>query len=313
MSAKEFQHRLKLGPSIVVMFTPDSSLLLATSETAVVGWAPLSKERLFRTQLRHPSHVDVATNQLFAVKTTSGATSILSSSTGEVVKTISTSREGEGSNPIFSGSEELIVDGSWDGVLTIRNIADGSIKRRYPVYGMVAGLTSPANRAYFLFSVDEPPPNSSSPPPPTKLFRRFFTDLDDNHELYPRSWEFLHRFTLSPSARWLAVVYGAPPITLELVDFGSAQTLSTAKIDIGGVGGDLAWASDECTLGLAEGRQHSFFSVPDLRRLARVPGPFCSAVAFSPDGQWVAGGSWSSGWLMATAELRAMKLGKKVS
>ena len=71
----------------------------------------------------HASHSDFSPdNKKLAVKYTSGRIVILDLATGDVMRDFKNQKEGEGSEVFFSPDGQELVDGSWNGVISIRKL-----------------------------------------------------------------------------------------------------------------------------------------------------------------------------------------------
>jgi WD40 repeat protein len=66
-----------------------------------------------------------ADGSILAVKNTSGLIVVLSTETGAVIRNYHNDADGEGSNITYSPYGDLLIDGSWSGLFTIREIFSG--------------------------------------------------------------------------------------------------------------------------------------------------------------------------------------------
>src|SRR5271157_4366756 len=79
----------------------------------------------------NPSHAAFSPNGKFlAVKSTRGRIVVLNSCTGEVLCDHKNQKEGEGCQVLFSPDGEMLIDGSWKGVITVRKAFEPEIVSR---------------------------------------------------------------------------------------------------------------------------------------------------------------------------------------
>jgi hypothetical protein len=103
----------------------------------------------------------------------------------------------------------------------------------------------------------------------------------------------LVRSTLSGAGQVLAMIHGAPPTQLSLIDRETGEVLRTRRINPGGTGDRMAWAP-RGELAVVEDHEICVYSA-DLTVLGRYELEYACDVAFSPRGDLVALGSWKSG------------------
>jgi len=102
--------------------------------------------------LSHPSHASFSPNgEQLAVKSTSGKIVILDPKSGSVTRDFNNQKEGEGSGVYFSSDGNELIDGSWDGFITIRHTNDGAIVMRQQHKGeMISNVSHDLARRLWL-------------------------------------------------------------------------------------------------------------------------------------------------------------------
>jgi dipeptidyl aminopeptidase/acylaminoacyl peptidase len=79
----------------------------------------------------HASHSDFSPdNKKLAVKYTNGRIVILDLATGDVMRDYTNQKEGEGSEAFFSPDGQELVDGSWNGLISIRKLSGPGVSTK---------------------------------------------------------------------------------------------------------------------------------------------------------------------------------------
>ena len=301
----------KLKRAYDLAFSPNFKSV-ATVSRDVRLWDILSKKPLFSVHpLSHPSHLDFSPDSTrIAVKSTSGHIIVIDATSGETITDCANQVEGEGARLYFSPDGQFLVDASWGGKLTARLSKSGTIAFQEAVGGMVSGLTTTTDRTTFAYTISKRPASDREPPSETIVIRRWpFTANPPN--LLPVSRCFITAVSLAPSGSRLALLYGAPPNTLEIIDLHSSRVTVATTVQLGGTGASLDWSLDECLLGCVERHQVSIFESGSLRRIHRIELPYASAVHFSPQCRVLGLASWEQGHVLDLAEIDTYKLHAK--
>jgi hypothetical protein len=106
---------------------------------------------------------------------------------------------------------------------------------------------------------------------------------------------------LSPDAKTLAILHGAPPTLLTIVDLTDGAKRHEITIDAGGTGACLVWSPNGRVLGSVERGRTAFYSEA-LVELGHVDMEYPSSIAFSGDSTNIALGSWTKGILLDSSE-----------
>jgi WD40 repeat protein len=93
--------------------------------------------------LANPSHVAFSPlDERLVVKGTSGRLVVLDANDGSTIASPADAKNGEGCGVHFSPCGQFIVDGSWDGTITVRDAVSGRVEERVGASGeMVASLS----------------------------------------------------------------------------------------------------------------------------------------------------------------------------
>lgn len=288
---------MKLGPSFFVAYSQDGGLLATCGQrSAKVRRAGIAKPYL-GVKLTHPSDGTFSPDgRALLLKTTSGALVHVSLVQDHPV-TLWPASYGQGAGPRYSPCGRFVLDGSWSGLLNLLDATSGRCLRQVECPGtMIIGVhRSPSNPDWFVHH--SPLALTSDQPPPPDYFT-----------VWPQSLSGVPLSTLRPgllfvrdcAVQWerglLALVHGAPPSQLTVLDLRNGEPLVSVEIESGGTGSNLAW-SPEGILAVVERHCVRLYSA-ELARLAEIPASYACDVAFSSQGS-IAVGAWRSGSQLA--------------
>jgi WD40 repeat protein len=250
--------------------------------------------------IAHPSHIDFSPDgSLLVVKSTAGRTVILDAHTGRVLRAFRSQKEGEGSAALFTSCGRYVVSVSWDGLLTVRDSANTEMVFSQPNDGRISSeLSVPCDRRFFVYSIGYRPSSDSQPPrPETVVIRQWPIRADECQEL-PQRWSFISALQVSPSGRLLAVIYGAPPETMDIYDIEQSRVIARRAVRFGGTGCSIAWSPDERVLVINGDHRCLVLEMPKLRVRYEFALRYCCHVGFSPTSRFLALGSWSSSFIV---------------
>ena len=122
---------LKIKGSYSLGFSPDGGKCFTLARDVSL-WDVESRKKSWRSHpFSHPSDAAFSPKEdLIAVKSTSGHIVTLATDTGQVCLDFENDLDGEGSNLLFSQCGRFIVDGSWEGVFTVREASSGAVQFR---------------------------------------------------------------------------------------------------------------------------------------------------------------------------------------
>ena len=298
----------KLKTAHEIAFSPDESAIAYFGGRDVTARALATSEELFRVHpIAHPSDIDFSPDgRRLVVKSTSGRTIILDATSGQVLKDFRNQKEGEGSAALFSASGQYVVSVSWGGLLTVRDSATTELvfSHLYRDH-MLSDLSMPNDRSFYVYSAGAPPPSQTEPPPPEIVYLHSWPLRGDNARELPHRWSFISRLQISPSGRYLAVVHGPPPDTLEIYDIHTSSVSACRSVRCGGTPCVIGWSPDETVLALSGDHMCHLFEMPSLAVRCEFALRYACFVGFSNSGRYFAAGSWSTSLVMLTEEIEA--------
>jgi hypothetical protein len=186
---------------------------------------------------------------------------------------------------------------SWDGHLNILDANRLALVRSRRFDERLTRLLLDAPRARFVVEHSPRALIDDKPPDPA-----FFTiwDVppgDAPIQILRPKLSFVRSSALSVAGDVLAVVHGAPPTQLTLVDVSTATIRATVSVESGGTGGGLAWSPDG-RLAVVEDHSVTLYT-PSLTRSFELEVPYACDVAFAPTGSRLAVGLWENGVVTA--------------
>jgi WD40 repeat protein len=268
--------------------------------------------------IANPSHIDFSPDgNNLVVKGTSGRTVVLDAETGGLLSDFRNQKEGEGEGAFFSSCGRFVVSVSWAGLFSVRDW-----KSKELVFSQVHtdcrihGLSVTADRHCFIYTLGYAPPSDSSPAPYTIVQQQWPTDSRGSRVL-SKAWSDVYSSQISPSGRFLAVVYGTPPETLDVFDLKSSRIVASHSWSFGGIAGcSIGWSNDERVLVL-NGRgddsssQCRVLEMPSLTVRHEFTMEYPSFFRFSPSGQYLALGSAKKAFIIPTEHLREFAESRK--
>lgn len=285
---------MKLGPSFFVEYSPCGKWLASCGERSVgVRSARVSKPRITSKLSYGSGGAFSPDSSALLIKTTSGE--LFSIHLKDENPAFRKLREtaGEGATPLFSDCGSYVVDGSWDGNLTVINAKSGELlfQRQFPE--MIAAVLCDASRKHWFVHHSPKAESDECMPEPDFFTAWSFPETTDFSRVITPGHRFVSSAAISPSGKLLALVHGAPPNVLSVIETDTGETIASTTIDAGGTGSNLAW-SVVGKLGVVEENFVRFYS-DSLKFLGEHSTPYACDLSFSPDGETVAIGSWEVG------------------
>lgn len=296
-----------------IAFSPDEGAIAYFGGRDVTALKLSTSEELFRVHpIAHPSHVDFSPDgRRLVVKSTSGRTIIVDATDGRLLKDFRNQKEGQGSSALFSACGQYVVSASWKGVLTVRDSATTELVFSHQPERMLSNLSAPHDRRFFVYSAVGLPPSDTEPTPPEVIYLHSWPLRGDNARELPRRWPFLCRLQISPSGRYLAVVYGAPPDTLEIYDIQTASVSARRAVRCGGTPCVVGWSPDESVVALSGDHMCHLFDMPSLAVRCEFALRYACFVRFSNSGRYFASGSWSTSFVVRSEAVEAFAATKR--
>jgi hypothetical protein len=292
----------KLPMGFEVGFSEDGRYFFCVGRRVVV-FETRTLERVWTsTGISHPSHAAFSpSGSLLAIKSTAG--NIVVRDLLRSVIALSSKAEGEGCEIQF-GSEEALVDGSWNGFLTVRTVSDGKmVHREIHDAEMVSRITRSRDRRFWLVEHNPIVREGENWPKPRYMALHQWPFGSQDRTIRPD--RPLSTMTLSPDVdRFCAIERGRRNrIVVGDTETGSVIAVGS-PIELGGTGHDLVWSNDGQLIVSVQEGAFAFYRATDLKSIARVECEYPASIAFRPLHDDVLLGSWDASTLLSMEAIR---------
>ncbi len=204
--------------------------------------------------------------------------------------------EGEGPAPQFM-SDTQIVNASWDGAVEIIDLrAQRSLNSRTFAGDMIMALHRLKSGDGWIMLHDPQATTDGLPADPSYFSLWSGEQPAGTPSFIRHGLRFIRASALHPAGQTLAVVYGAPPDHLALVDAKDSTIRKTIRVEFGGTGSELVWSPNGELLAVVERDAVRVYD-EQLLRVREFAVPYASSVAFAPNERALAIGSWKDGVL----------------
>jgi hypothetical protein len=302
----------KIKASYAVAFSCDGRLL-ATLARDVAIWDLALRSKVTRAHpFSHPSDAAFSPDQRhLAVKSTSGRIVVIDAQSGRTVVDFNNAADGEGSNILYSSCGSYIVDGAWNGRLSVRRASSGALEfvREFPDE-MIRSVHCAEDGKLWVIAHGSKATSRDGPPPPDYFSVWGWPFGSGGYRVLPERIAFSHSSALSPDGALLAVVHGVPP-TLSVFRINDGACVGVVPIQIGGTGHALGWSTDGRLIGSVQDQNVVFYAWPGLRKMHELALAYASDVAFSPRGDVFVVGSWEVGWVLSAEMIATTTLPPK--
>jgi WD40 repeat protein len=297
--------RLKWPKAYRVSCSDDGQLLACLGRNVVVIGLAARRRVSTSHPLSHPANATFSPNgETLAIKATSGRIVIIDPRSGEALFDHKNQKDGEGCGVGFSPDGNELIDGSWRGDLTIRNVQDSVIRSREHFPGeMITRVTHDQSRRIWL--VEHSPicrPEENFPPPSYISIRHWPFSCHTNH-IFPLGM-CIESATLSPDGARFCFFQrqGERRVCAALTSNGQVVA-SSSLLEIGGTGSELAWSRDGRHIAAVSKAMFVFLRADDLTVVGRVPCKYPSSIAFLPHGNELVLGSWETTAIIGFADV----------
>ncbi len=290
---------LKIRTSRELAFSADGTKL-AVAGGQVVVWDLVRRAKQSYKLFPNPSSVDFSPDgQCLVAKNTTGRLTILNLNDGT---SVALRKKGvcEGSGPLFSPDGKFVIDGSWDGVLSVLEV-DGNAARnnQYP-NAMVRMLSTTRDRQQFAWDITPKATLPDKPPDPSWIAVSPWPPIEKPARLLSRRFQWLHRLALSGCGQNLAVISGMKP-TLEIIRLDDEVIVSRCEIECHGTAYRVAWSPYDDLIAVVEDHRVTLRDSATLTLVNEQPAKYACDVQFSPEGDTLAIGAWGSGFVIPLA------------
>jgi len=299
---------LAIGRSYQVRFTPDGQSLAVVGDKLTLWNLQAGKRVGAYRPFAHPSDLDVApSGALGVVKNTGGRLATFPLSDPAAFVQLPVKDAVEGCEVLFSPCGLYVVDGSWDGRLSVHEIATGRCVFMEEFDDcMLERLACDAARELFVYYRQPLSEEDAEGVVAGSLVLRRWPFDKHGETCLPGRWRRVDAVAPSPDGRRLAILHEA---RLSVVALDGGEPVVSCALGETAAGIGLAWSPDGAIVACTERRQASFFDAATLARRARHVVAHASDVAFSPDGRLAAVGSWEKGVVLGVAQLTPWSAG----
>ena len=283
----------RIGAAFRARFSDDGTLLVTIGKRITL-WEVEARRRIATgPPLSNASSVAIAPDQtVVAAKNTSGEIVVLGVPELDERARFSGRDVGEGAGIEFAPDSLHLVDASWSGRFTVRDVRSGNVRWEEPG-DSVFQLARTRDRTVWAHDRSGhrwgrkgqvlirrwPFPDHPSEVVPEIPGAQALALSDDGCKLAVRTRGIVVLERVSPDEPW-------------------AITSQLENVDYGGSGFRLAWSPDGALLAHTGDRRGEVYNAA-LHLLHTEPLPFPSDVEFSPDGSLLALGDWSAGISLA--------------
>jgi len=190
------------------------------------------------------------------------------------------------------------VNGTWDGLVEVLDVKSLSIVAQWRFVGEMITAIHHCAKSNNWFFVHSPKATTDSLPPEADYFSIWSGAAPTGSPVLVRpGLLFIRASALHPTCEVIAVVHGAPPTSLAIIDPMTGSVLAERRIESGGTGSQLVWSPTGKQLVVIE-RDAARIYDRDLELLREYPLAYACSAAFSPNGKALAIGSWKNGTVL---------------
>lgn len=290
---------LKLQRCYEVAFSNTGAFLITLSGD-VVAWNVHERSKRFRVHpFSHPSHCAVHPNDSrLAVKSTSGQIALLDADDGTLVRMLDDTKSNEGSNILYSSCGSKLVDGSWNGQLTVRSAESGQISFQRGFPGEMITRIARTATGDRWFVVHQPKSVVDHKPPASAFVSVWGWPFEEPQDRLMHREGTIKDLAVSPDGSRLCLLGHESITVVRLADNG---LLASGAYTYGGTQFVATWSPDGHEIATVQKDSFVFYAANTAQPSQTIDLAYASDIAYSPDGKLLALGSWSSGMLIERA------------
>lgn len=296
--------RKLIKTSFKTCFSPNGELLASLSRDVLL-WSCPNIKKLWRAHpFAHPSHIAFSSDSsLLAVKSTSGARCLLSTTAGEIISSFKNQSRGEGGNLFFSDDGASVVDGSWSGWHSVLTKEGELHFEEHFANEMVTGILRHPNGCFwFRHQRQGSDPQDGSPA--QRLIGRELPFSRGDFQQIPIPLYHYVDASFSPDGQALAILSGHKPNVLSIFSFPTMELIR--KIELPAefrLGNCVRYSPDGGVIAVTGSTLFICVSAKDLSIVTQLESPSGCSIDFSPTGSLVALGSWGEGEVFHVEEV----------
>lgn len=287
---------LKLLCSYKAEFSQTGSLLVTLSKDIVV-WDVERRAKRYRVHpFSHPSECSIHPDETrIVVKNTAGQIALLDAQDGRLVRLLDSANGNEGSNILYSLCGEYVVDGSWNGQLTVRSATSGDIVFQKTFPGEMITKIAHSGRDDRWFVVHQPKAVLENLAPAPAYISVWNWPLASPVDFLHSPGNCINALSISPDGRNISIVSHD---SISVIDLAEKRSVGAAPFIFGGTAFVVSWSPDSREIATVQRNSFVFFDASTVKKSKTIELQFASDIAYSPDGTQLALGAWTAGALV---------------
>ena len=299
--------RFRLPMSYETVCTADGRMFVCVGRR-VNGFDLENCQRILSARpFPHASHSDFSPdNKELAVKYTNGRIVILDLATGDVMRDYKNQKEGEGSEAFFSPDGQELVDGSWNGLISIRKLSGPGVSTKQFPGEMIDRISHDSQKRSWLIQHRKKVQPGQQWPDYDYLVLHRWPLFERKQKVFSFDY-YLQSATISPDGSRICLICrrrGGGNWWMQVVRASDSKIIAiNTEIKIDGTGSELAWSTDSNLVGSVQKRRFVFYRASDLVTLGELPCQYPSSICFLPKDDLVVLGTWNSSALVSISDV----------
>ena len=255
----------------------------------------------------HASHSDFSPdNKELAVKYKNGRIVILDLATGDVMRDYKNQKEGEGSEAFFSPDGQELVDGSWNGLISIRKLSGPGVSTKQFPGEMIQRISHDSHKRSWLIQHGKKVQPGLQWNDYDYLVLHRWPLFERKQKVFSFDY-YLQSATISPDGSRICLICrrrGGGNWWMQVVRASDSKIVAVnTEIEIGGTGSELAWSTDSNLVGSVQKRRFVFYRASDLAMVGEIRCQYPSSICFLPKSDLVVLGTWNSSSLARISDV----------